>query len=338
MGLFKAVSPYFDVNSINDYTRYGNLDPRYADYYAATGKPLMNTEWSFSGFPEPGHKSLQFIDVYNQERRAIGYRKYVLAAARAPFMVGMHWFLWTDYWPQDEAKGGYLPDENMGLVSFDEKRVYRELVEECARTNREVAAVHRAAEWKPVKPGKTLRKEIGKFVPEIDGDVSEWPAAAAVKPHLSESLLPGQKFDHTYYLSWGPGRLFIAGDISDSRIDFPGKDWSWQGDYLSVILSSIEKDEFGDSESIFIHLHPTGDGDEGKEAYGHSWGGFKDDAVIMVVRRDKPGGYFIEAEIPTESLPGFGSEPGTVWGVDLNYRNINEIYETRWGGEIVLKE
>ena len=35
--LFTALSPYFDVNSINDYTRYGQLNPQLADLYQATG-------------------------------------------------------------------------------------------------------------------------------------------------------------------------------------------------------------------------------------------------------------------------------------------------------------
>jgi hypothetical protein len=38
MDLFKALSPYFDVNSINDYNRYGHLRPQYAQLYRATGE------------------------------------------------------------------------------------------------------------------------------------------------------------------------------------------------------------------------------------------------------------------------------------------------------------
>ncbi len=48
--LFTALSPYFDVNSINDYTRSGHLKPVYAALYQITGKPLMITEFSFRGF------------------------------------------------------------------------------------------------------------------------------------------------------------------------------------------------------------------------------------------------------------------------------------------------
>src|SRR5262245_26860509 len=84
MALFTALSPYFDVNSINDYNRYGHLMPAYATLYKATSKPLMITEFSFSGFPSPGQPSALFVEVYSQTNRGIGYHKYVGQAARAP--------------------------------------------------------------------------------------------------------------------------------------------------------------------------------------------------------------------------------------------------------------
>jgi len=120
---FKALAPYFDVNSINDYNRYGHLKPAYAELYRATGKPMIITEFSFSGFPRPAHKSSLFVDVYTQENRGIGYREYVLQAARAPFMVGMHWFMWQDYSKQDATIHGFPPDENVGFVPSDESLV-----------------------------------------------------------------------------------------------------------------------------------------------------------------------------------------------------------------------
>ncbi len=82
LDLFKSLSPYFDVNSVNDYNRYGNLKPDFETLYKASGKPLMITEFSFSGFPESGHRSMLFVDVYSQENRGVGYEKSVLGAAR----------------------------------------------------------------------------------------------------------------------------------------------------------------------------------------------------------------------------------------------------------------
>ncbi len=338
LDLYKAVTAHCDVSSVNDYARYGELNPAYAEYYRVTGKPIMITEWSFSGFPEPGHRSLQFIDVYSQKLRAFGYRKYVLEAARAPFMVGMHWFLWDDYSPQDEAEGGYLPDENMGLVSYGRERIYRRLVKSCRKTHREVEAVHRRSSWPPPPAAKPERIAVERMSPAIDGNLSEWGKTRAIRPEIGESLLPAPSFKHIYYLSWEPGTLYVAAEISDSRLDHPGKEWSWEGDYLSVIVAPKKQPEGAEEKSLFIHLIPTGDGPAASEPYGYSWDSFKDDNVIRVVRRDGRGGYTLEAAIPAETLPGFGSFPGTVWSVDLNYRNVNEIYETRWNGEMVLEQ
>src|SRR5215510_6018465 len=113
MALFTVLSPYVDVNSINDYNRYGHLKPVYTTLYKVTGKPLMITEFSFSGFHSPGQPSALFVEVYSQAKRGIGYHKYVRQAAQAPFMVGMHWFMWSDY-AQAAAPGSYPhpPDVN----------------------------------------------------------------------------------------------------------------------------------------------------------------------------------------------------------------------------------
>jgi hypothetical protein len=91
LALFTALSPFFDVNSINDYNRYGHLKPVYTTLYKATGKPLMITEFSFSGFPIPGQPSALFVKVYSQANRGLGYAKYVGQAARAPLEQAWAW-------------------------------------------------------------------------------------------------------------------------------------------------------------------------------------------------------------------------------------------------------
>ena len=88
LALFTALSPFFDVNSINDYTRSGHLKPVYATLYKATGKPLMITEFSFSGFPSPGQSSALRVAVGSQANRGLGYHTYVRQAARAPSWWG----------------------------------------------------------------------------------------------------------------------------------------------------------------------------------------------------------------------------------------------------------
>ena len=155
LALFTALSPSFDVNSINDYTRSGHFKPVYATFYKATGKPLMITEFAFSGFPSRGQPSALRIAVGSQAKRGLGYHTYVRQAARAPFMVGMHWFMWSDY-AQAAPTGGYPhpPDVNVGLVTADEAAVYEELGHWITRTNAEVEAIHRGSRAaSPSEPG-----------------------------------------------------------------------------------------------------------------------------------------------------------------------------------------
>jgi hypothetical protein len=84
--------------------------------------------------------------VGSQAKRGLGYHTYVRQAARAPFMVGMHWFMWSDY-AQAAPTGGYPhpPDVNVGLVTADEAAVYEELGHWITRTNAEVEAIHRGS-------------------------------------------------------------------------------------------------------------------------------------------------------------------------------------------------
>jgi hypothetical protein len=253
---FKALAPYFDVNSINDYNRYGHLKPAYAELYRATGKPMIITEFSFSGFPRPAHKSSLFVEVYTQENRGIGYRKYVLQAARAPFMVGMHWFMWQDYSKQNPTIHGFPPDENVGLVSSDETRVYEELGRWIRSTNAEIEAAHRGSQREaPARHGQP-RRTLKRFVPIVDGDLSEWPQELAIKPRQITTLRDDVQVNHTYFIAWNQKDIYLAGDISDSRLDHPGKDWAWQGDYLSVQLEPMKVAGRGtDSPTIFIYPH-----------------------------------------------------------------------------------
>lgn len=347
----RVLAPSFDVFTINDYNRYGTLGRSYARFYEIAGKPMMITEWSFSGWPRPGFESLQFIDVYSQENRAKGYRKYVLEAAKTPFMVGMHWFLWSDYGPWKEAAASlerpemvdeeddqeaHYPDQNMGLVSHDEKEVYEVLVAECARTNAEVDGVHAAsAGWKQAPDVPLEKREVGRISPVIDGSLVEWSRSASVAPVVSESLDPSPPVSHTYYLGWTPAGLSVAGDISDGHLDFPGKDWAWEGDYLSLMVEFSRSG--GGASSVYFQVYPVGEGEDGKQPYAVAWWGIGDGEQVQVAVKLKPGGYTMEAFFPPESMPGVPLNGGASMKVYLGYRDVSGIYETQWSGEVVLK-
>jgi hypothetical protein len=336
---FRALAPYFDVHSINDYNRYGHLRPAYAGLYQATGKPMMITEFSFSGFPHPGHKSSLFVDVYTQENRGVGYRKYVLQAARAPFMVGMHWFMWMDYGKQDPVIHGFLPDENVGLVSHDEMAVYEELGRWIRGTNAEIDATHRGARWVAPPQQGPQNRALKRFTPTVDGDLSEWPKELAIQPTLVTALSDEVKVDHTYFMAWDKRYFYVAADISDSRLDHPGKDWAWQGDYLSVQLSPAKVTEKRTDSSSAIFIYPQGGGSDGQQPYASRRYGPQGDQeiAIQVKRRLRPGGYAVEARIPATAVRGFKGQAGALWKIKLIYQNVNEIYRTDWEGLVTLR-
>lgn len=358
IAMAKALAPYWDVFSINDYNRYGNVKPDFAKIYEATGKPLLNSEWSFSGFPTPGYRSLQFVDVYSQENRGYGYQKYVLEAARAPFMVGTHFFLWEDYGKWDgswkdttdrkrkgkgkwKAKGddqemGFLPDNNMGLVATGGKP-YEEFGSWCQKTNAEVSKAHLGAVWKPTPEPEEQYKTLKSFLPKLDGDTSEWPSELGLRPWLSNALRKDRaSFEHTYFISWDEKNLYLGASVTDSRLDHPiDPGYSWEGDFLQIYLEpSVPPDKKRSYFAGFMIL-PMGRGADRQQPYAVPWGGSYDGPLnAPVFKKTKPGGYVLEASIPTSVINGFPGKPGTEWKVSINYQNVNEIYETIWRGTV----
>ncbi len=321
--LFQLLAPYFDVNSINHYNRYAQLDARYSEFYRISGKPLLITEFSFSGYPHPGHASQLFIDVYSQENRSIGYSKYVLSAARAPYMVGMHWFMWRDY----AGNWDYPPDINVGLVSSDETEIYSQLEGRIKETNNAVNAAHRTA----VTPEQAKRplglRLLHRFAAGIDGDLSEWDQRHLFLPQETARLLDGDDTEQRFYLSWDGNLLFVAGDIADSRMDYPGADSLWQADYLSLYLRPSVGRKNGTTDYALFYIHPTGGGAAGNEPRVIEWRvpeGYRP-LPSKVSLRPKAGGYILEAAIPLKFASGKPLHPGMKYQMKLIHQDANGI-------------
>ena len=342
LDLFAALSPYFDVNSINDYNRYGHLRPVYADLYKVSGKPLMISEFSFSGFPQPGHKSDLFVEVYTQEQRGLGYHRYLQQAAQAPFMVGMHWFMWMDYSGQDRREDGYPhpPDQNVGLVSHGEGAVYEELTRMATRANAAVQAMHQAARWEPPPIPALQRLELKQLTPKVDGDITEWPQELGVSPTHGQALVDDEPAAHTYFLAWDGDSLYVAGDIADAHWQHPAPERWWQADFLAIELRSVELIEPHASAHSVFYLFPTGGGPDLRQPYAARQEAPRQlrPLAIELAMRPKVGGYTIEARIPTSAM---GELQGTLrpstWHVTLMYQNVNEISQAHWQGIVTLK-
>jgi hypothetical protein len=336
-----ALAPNFDVWSINDYNRYGHIKPEYFDIYRATGKPMLNSEWSFSGYPKPGRRSLQFVDVYSQEAKGYGYRKAIWEAARTPFMVGMHFFLWEDYEKRaiapEEGEGkarpkgggefmGFAPDKNMGLVAEGGKP-YQDFGKWCVEANDKAVVLHQAARLSPpVKKEETIK-------------LVEGPGQAVLKPGLEASLYERQAFTHVYGLSHEKDKLVLSADISDSRIDVvDDPEYNWEGDYLDLRLDPLKPaDEQKDYHTVFL-IFPSGGGTDSRQPYAQKWEGV-DTGVkkeVRLERKDKTGGYTLRAEVPLSLIQGFPGASGSKWKLSVGYQNVNEIYQTRWRGTLVI--
>jgi hypothetical protein len=172
----------------------------------------------------------------------------------------------------------------------------------------------------------------------VDGDISEWPNALVIKPTLSTALADTVKVDHTYFIACDPQYVYLAGDISDSHLDHPGKDRAWQGDYLAVSVSFVKSGigRMGSTSTIFIY--PQGGGADGQQPYAVRRDGPRgdQDLAIRLRRQLRPGGYTFEARIPATAIRGFKRKTGAVWKITLAYQNVNEIYRTHWEGFVRL--
>jgi hypothetical protein len=317
------------------------LRPVYAEFYQATGKPIMITEFAFSGFPYPGHLSDLFVDVYRQDHRGRGYQAYVQGAARAPFMVGMHWFMWMDY-PEDA--GGkdsypYPPDRNIGLVSNDESMVYEELASWVARTNREVEATHRKARLTSLREPTSAHLTVKRFRSTVDGDLTEWPQGSTFRPITVNALVDNAQRGPTYALSWDEQGLYLAGDITDTSLEptHPGR--PWHGDQLAFHLSPLLPAAGTQGDAAMIIIYPIGAGPDQQQPYAVQWRETRHTELLAlpVVKRRKPGGYTLEALIPATALKAVSEFPGGSWQLQLWYRNVGEISQSSWEGIITLE-
>jgi hypothetical protein len=179
------------------------------------------------------------------------------------------------------------------------------------------------------------RRSLRRFTPTIDGHIAEWPKALAIKPIMINSLLDEVRADHTYFISWDQKYLYLARDISDSRLDHANKDWAWEGDDLSIRLSPVKAADRGLDSSLAIFIYPQVGGFDKEQPYASRRDGPQGDRQLAIRVRKwlRPRGYTIEARIPAIAIRGFKGKGGASWNITLIYQTVNEIYQTHWEGE-----
>ncbi|MGA7878876.1 MAG: sugar-binding protein, partial [Desulfoferrobacter sp.] len=250
-------------------------------------------------------------------------------------MVGMHWFMWMDYGKHWD----YPPDMNVGLVTNDESRSYSELEEELQKTHEDVEATHLSPITLKHREKSSGLRVLSHFTPCIDGVLAEWPASHKFFPQEVVSLLKGNDVKQTYYLSRDDNFLYLGGDISDSHLDYPGRDYVWQADYLSVYLGPIADGRDDNENYALFYVYPTGGGMDGKEPYVGGWRDFDGFQPVRakVSRRLKAGGYTIEAAIPLKVGTDMSINLAMNCRLKMVYQNANEIYRTIVRSKIVFR-
>lgn len=117
--LSRAVGPYYDVISYNNYDHRAPIY-RLREISEVTGKPVMLTEFSFkavdSGLPNTKGAG---DTIATQQDRADLYAGYVEDLARLPSCVGFLWFQYRDQPKEGRDPGGGGENSNYGLVKRD---------------------------------------------------------------------------------------------------------------------------------------------------------------------------------------------------------------------------
>lgn len=107
--------------------------------HEASGAPVLVSEWAFrsrdSGLPNTKGAG-PLVDT--QQTRAQKYREYLTELLRLPFVVGAHWFKYTD----EPAEGRFDGENsNYGLVNIKDEP-YRAFVDVVRNTNAQVYTIH----------------------------------------------------------------------------------------------------------------------------------------------------------------------------------------------------
>jgi hypothetical protein len=138
----EACGKYCDVVSVNVYSKSGEVPQALLDnFHAKTKKPLLLTEYSYSSLEnQSGDPDTHGADVTvpTQKDRVEHLDRFAKGMLELPYMVGLHWFEWSDESPQGRFDG---EDQNYGLVDIHDKP-YDLLTQEHSKLNQQAAGLH----------------------------------------------------------------------------------------------------------------------------------------------------------------------------------------------------
>ncbi len=189
---------YCDIVSLNTYP---NADPDrgvpstlleyFRRIYEQAGKPLMVTEWDFPALDSRiPHKEAVGIRLITQKQRARCARCFQRYMFSLPWLVGSHWYSWTDE-PVLGMFNTMLEDGNSGLVN-EKDEPWPELIEGLTEVNSRVYEIHLTGRLDMV------------YTPEPP---VKWERSA---PAIATDALPAELIVET-------GELQVIGDTDNQR-------------------------------------------------------------------------------------------------------------------------
>lgn len=142
----EACGRYCDVVSVNEYEKSGNVNRDLLDnFYAKTKKPILITEYSFTAMEnQSGDPNTHGADVSvpTQKDRVTHLDQYAHQMLQLPYIVGLHWFEWSDESPKGRFDG---EDCDYGLVDIHDHE-YSLVTKEHAKLNLIAAALHKKSD------------------------------------------------------------------------------------------------------------------------------------------------------------------------------------------------
>ncbi|RLF04268.1 MAG: hypothetical protein DRK00_07075, partial [Thermoprotei archaeon] len=153
--VLEVAGRYVDVVTVNLYTLEPPIEA--LEYiHRVTGRPVMITEFSFkaldSGLPNTRGAGQP---IGTQRERAYLAANYVLKAVELPYVIGYHWFQYSDQ-PREGRFDG--ENSNFGLVRIDDEP-WELLTRVFTLVNSRVEEVHAGS----LKAGEVL-KEVEELV------------------------------------------------------------------------------------------------------------------------------------------------------------------------------
>ncbi|MFZ0250031.1 MAG: IPT/TIG domain-containing protein [Acidimicrobiales bacterium] len=205
--LLQVASQYVDVFSIDDYAlqpgdaavpvevwNYLPVEPNFANFEALVHKPLLIAEYSFRAItPTTPDTVPSILATYpDQAARAAAYTNYIGTMVQtAPWLVGDHWFEYTD-----EPQGGRFDGENsdFGLVSTANVP-YEDMVQavslmHAATPDKAVNTGPECDSWAATAQGTTCTADMPAESEPLTIETSSLPTAPYQVPY-SEAVVVG---------------------------------------------------------------------------------------------------------------------------------------------------